>query len=67
MITEIQIENFKSIEKLTLKPGRVTVLIGENGSGKSNILEAISFAECSSTGELDRERLHARGVRVTEP
>jgi AAA15 family ATPase/GTPase len=33
MISEIQIRNFKSIRDLTLKTGRVTVLIGENGSG----------------------------------
>ncbi len=44
MISEIQIENFKSIAKLSLKPGAVTVLIGENGSGKSNILEAMRAA-----------------------
>jgi hypothetical protein len=30
MISEIQIQNFKSIQDLTLRPGRVTVLIGEN-------------------------------------
>jgi predicted ATPase len=66
MISEIQIENFKSIAKLSLKPGSVTVLIGENGSGKSNILEAIAFAAAASAGKLDDEFLHTRGVRVTE-
>jgi len=66
MISEIQIENFKSIAKLSLKPGSVTVLIGENGSGKSNILEAIAFAAAASTGKLDDEFLYTRGVRVSE-
>jgi predicted ATPase len=66
MISEIQIENFKSIAKLSLKPGSVTVLIGENGSGKSNILEAIAFAAAASAGKLDDEFLYTRGVRVTE-
>jgi predicted ATPase len=66
MISEIQIENFKSIAKLSLKPGAVTVLIGENGSGKSNILEAIAFAAAASAGKLDDEFLHTRGIRVTE-
>ena len=66
MISEIQIENFKSIAKLSLKPGSVTVLIGENGSGKSNILEAIGFAAAATAGKLDDEFLHTRGIRVTE-
>lgn len=66
MIAEIQIENFKSIAKLSLKPGTVTVLIGENGSGKSNILEAIAFAAAASAGKLDDEFLYTRGVRVTD-
>ena len=41
MIQEIRIKNFKSVQKLKLELGRVNVLIGANGCGKSNILEAI--------------------------
>lgn len=66
MISEIRIRNFKSIEDLVLKLGRVTVLVGENGSGKSNILEAIAFAACAAASKLDGEFLVNRGVRVTE-
>lgn len=67
MISEIRIRNFKSIHDLTLKPGRVTVLIGENGSGKSNILEGIGFAAAAAANKLDGEFLFNRGIRVTEP
>ncbi len=67
VITKIRIENFKSIADLTLKLGRVTVLIGENGSGKSNILEAIGFAAAAAGNKLDDEVLFARGIRVTDP
>lgn len=66
MISEIRIQNFKSIHDLTLKPGRVTVIIGENGSGKSNILEAIAFAAGAAAGKLDGEYLYNRGVRVAD-
>jgi len=66
MISEIQIQNFKSIQDLTLRPGRVTVLIGENGSGKSNVLEAIAFAACAAADKLDSEFLYHRGIRVTD-
>lgn len=66
MISDIQIENFKSIAKLSLKPGSVTVLIGENGSGKSNVLEAIAFAAAAFANKLDDEFLFSRGIRVTD-
>ena len=35
------IENFRGIAKLTLDLDRTTVLIGENNSGKSSVLEAL--------------------------
>ena len=44
-ITKIEITNYKSIKKpveINLYNGLLTVLIGKNGSGKTNILEALS-------------------------
>ncbi|TAG95009.1 MAG: ATP-binding cassette domain-containing protein [Oscillatoriales cyanobacterium] len=67
MLKEVRIENYKSIHKLKLELGRVTVLIGENGCGKSNILEAIALASAAADDKLDNEFLAARGIRVTEP
>lgn len=67
MITEFRIENYKSIEKLILNLGRVNVFIGENGCGKSNILEAITLASAAAQNRLDNEFLTSRGVRVTAP
>ncbi len=67
MITEIQIKNYKSIQKLKLSLGRVTVFIGENGCGKSNILESIALASAAANDKLDNEFLSSRGIRVSEP
>jgi predicted ATP-dependent endonuclease of OLD family len=67
MIWEIHIVNFKSIQDLRLDLGRVNVLIGENGSGKSNVLEAIAFASAAAQDKLDNEFLASRGIRVTDP
>ena len=67
MLKEVKIENYKSIHKLKLELGRVTVLIGENGCGKSNILEAIALASAAADDKLDNEFLASRGIRVTEP
>ena len=67
MITEFKIENYKSIEKLTINLGRVNIFIGENGCGKSNILEAITLTSAATQDKLDNEFLTSRGVRVTTP
>jgi AAA15 family ATPase/GTPase len=48
MIREIIIKNFKSILDHTNELGRINVFIGENGSGKSNILEAVATASAAS-------------------
>ena len=65
MITKVQIENFKSIEKLSLPLGRVNVLIGENGCGKTNILEGVAMAAAAEDVKNLNEHLANRGVRVT--
>ena len=49
MISEINIKNFKSIVDLTLPLSNINVFIGENGCGKSNILEAVGFACAANT------------------
>jgi predicted ATPase len=66
MIKKVRIQNFKSIPDLTLELGRVTVLIGANGSGKSNILEAIALAAAAAHDKLGNEFLASRGIRVPE-
>ena len=67
MLRKIKIENYKSINDVTLDLGRLNVFIGENGAGKSNILEAIALAGAAAAEKLDNEFLIARGIRVTAP
>ncbi|MFY0581150.1 AAA family ATPase [Cystobacter fuscus] len=67
MLRRVHVQNFKSIADLTLEPGLVNVLIGENGCGKSNFLEALAFASAAEADKLDNEFLTSRGIRVTEP
>jgi AAA15 family ATPase/GTPase len=54
MVKEIKIQNYKSVQDLTLELGRINVLIGANGCGKSNILEAIAFGSAAAENELDK-------------
>lgn len=66
MISEVEVQNYKSLATLHLPLGRINVLIGENGSGKSNILEAIALGAAASDNKLDNEFLYSRGIRVTQ-
>jgi len=42
-IKKIIIKNFKSIKNITLNINDLIVMVGKNGSGKTNIIEAINF------------------------
>ena len=65
MIRQLSIENYKSVANATIPISQFTVLIGENGAGKSNVLEALVLASAASKPSLERELLIARGVRMT--
>jgi len=67
MIKQLHINNYKSLFDLTLEVGRFNILIGENGCGKSNILEAIALAGAAAADKLDNEFLVPRGIRNTKP
>ncbi|MDJ0275384.1 AAA family ATPase [Sphingomonas sp. 2R-10] len=42
-IHQIHIENFRSIQRLTIPADRLSVFVGKNDSGKSNILRALNL------------------------
>lgn len=67
MIKSIKAENYKSIKSLELELGRVNVFIGENGAGKSNILEVFALAGAAVARKLDNEFLVSRGIRAARP
>lgn len=53
MLKKLTIHGFKSIERQTIALGALNVLIGANGSGKSNLLAALAFFRASALGDLD--------------
>lgn len=67
MFKKIKIESFKSLESVELELGRLNVFIGANGSGKSNLLEAVGVLGAAASGRVDDESLLRRGVRPGVP
>lgn len=67
MIKKLLIERFKSIVKQDFELGRVNIFIGANGSGKSNVLEALGVLSAAANGRVDDEALIRRGVRPGVP
>lgn len=67
MLNKIKVEAFKSLENVEVELGRVNVFIGANGSGKSNLLEAVGVLGAAANGRVDDEALLRRGVRPGLP
>jgi predicted ATPase len=59
MLTTIAVQNYRSLHDLRVRLGRLTVITGSNGSGKSNLYRALRLlADCAERqviGALARE------------
>lgn len=67
MIETITVKNFKSITDMTLSLGNVNVFIGANGSGKSNILEAIAMVAAERSAQIEVNSMIQKGIRIAKP
>ena len=67
MIRQLTVERFKSIRSAKLDLGRVNILIGGNGAGKSNVLEAVGVLSAAVDRGLGDSDLSKKGVRLTPP
>lgn len=67
MLKKIKINRFKSVHDAELEFGRINLLIGGNGSGKSNILEAIGVMAAALSRDISDTELARKGVRLTPP
>jgi predicted ATPase len=76
-ITRLAIRQFKSIEQCELQLTPLTLLVGRNGVGKSNIIDALRFTSDSlrttlefairERGGIDQVRRKSLGGRPTHP
>ncbi|MCH7843744.1 MAG: AAA family ATPase [Chloroflexi bacterium] len=63
-ITKVWAENFRSIENLNLDLDALTVLVGPNASGKSNIVDILRFVADATKNGLDSALTSRRGDHV---
>ena len=67
MLDKLSVRTFKSLEDVSVELGLVNVFIGANGSGKSNLLEALGVLSAAADGKVDDQALLSRGVRPGLP
>lgn len=67
MLERVKILNFKSILDEEIQLGSFNVFIGQNGCGKTNVLEAVGMLAAAVSDRLTVEDLYNRGIRMGRP
>ena len=63
-LTRVWARNFKSIRDLDLELGPLTVLVGPNASGKSNVLDVLRFIKDALDRNLDSAVTSRHGIEA---
>lgn len=66
-IRNVHVRGFKSLADVRVELGAFNVFIGANGTGKSNLLEAVGLLGAAAYGSVEFESLRYRGVRPGFP
>lgn len=61
-ILELHVEGFRSLKDVTWKPGDLNVVIGPNGTGKSNLLRLLECISVSAKGQLGKHIKSLGGI-----
>ena len=61
-ITRIAIDGYRSLQNVIWEPGKLNVIIGPNGTGKSNLLRFLELLVVASKGNLSRYIQKAGGI-----
>ena len=65
MLSEIWIRGYRSVRKLSMPLGRINLVQGANGCGKSNLYNAIHLLASAASGELARAICAEGGISQT--
>lgn len=63
-IESLEIKGFRSLKNVIWHPGDLNVVIGQNGTGKSNLLRMMEFIRASSQGFLGKYIQRAGGMEA---
>ncbi|MGL4511745.1 MAG: AAA family ATPase [Lacipirellulaceae bacterium] len=63
-LSRVQLRNYKSIGRCDVRLGRMTMLVGRNGSGKSNFIDALRFVLEGLQTSLDHAIRSRGGIDV---
>ncbi len=61
-LTACEIAGYRSLRAVRLPLGSVSVLLGENGAGKTNILNALEHLQAAATGSICRRLVDEGGL-----
>ncbi|MDP3276750.1 MAG: AAA family ATPase [Deltaproteobacteria bacterium] len=54
MLTSLEVEGYRSLQKVRCALGPITVVVGPNGSGKSNLYQSLKLVHAAAQGTLAR-------------
>jgi len=61
-LTRVLLRNYRSIKESSVVLGSLTFLVGQNGAGKSNFLDALRFVTESLTSSVEHALLERGGI-----
>jgi len=63
-VLKFDIEGFRSLRKISWSPADLNVIIGPNGTGKSNLLRMLELISISAQGGLGKHIQKAGGMET---
>src|SRR5580698_9867981 len=55
MVSEVRTSGYRSLRAIRFPLGRLSVFVGANGAGKTNLYRALQLLQASAAGTLSRE------------
>jgi predicted ATPase len=62
LLERIFIENYRSLRSVLIELGQLTIVTGSNGSGKSNLYQALNLLQAAAVGRFKQSLLEEGGM-----